>query len=101
MSGSLPARLVEVAGKAVFDEVKKYPTPPPFSGAIPGFAGATESDVGRRAVAAVLGQVVAELRDGFIDTDASVYGKGWKDAYLQVCNDLEVWAGVVERGEQA
>lgn len=56
VSGSIPLtqRLVEAAGEAVFDEARKWPTPPPFSGAIPGFTGATKQDVGRRAVVAML-----------------------------------------------
>lgn len=54
MSSDLARSLVVAAGKAVYDEIKKHPTPPPFSGAIPGFTGATQEDVGRVAVAAVL-----------------------------------------------
>lgn len=50
----LATRLVEAVGAAVFEEIKKYPTPPPFSGAIPGFSGATQQDVGRVAVVAAL-----------------------------------------------
>lgn len=56
VSGSTPLtqRLVEAAGEAVFNEIKKWPSPPPFSGAVPGFAGATKQDVGRRAAVAML-----------------------------------------------
>jgi hypothetical protein len=47
-------RLIEAAGSAIYDEIKKWPSPPPFSGAIPGFAGATKQDVGKVAVVAAL-----------------------------------------------
>lgn len=51
----LSQSLIDAAGKAVYDEIKKW-----WSGAVPGFAGATQQDVGRVAVAAVLETLAAD-----------------------------------------
>lgn len=78
----LANRLVTAAGEAIYDEIKKYPTPPPWSGAIPGFHGATRDDVGRVAAVAVL-MTLAE--SGQV---------AWAES-------LAGLAEVIEKGEQA
>lgn len=68
----LTQRLVEAAGEAVFNEIKKWPTPPPFSGALPGFAGATQQDVGRRAAVAVLMELAQSGQVAWADSLAGL-----------------------------
>lgn len=66
----IASKLIELAGTAIWDEIKKYPTPPPSSGAIPGLSGATKEDVGKVATLAVLRELARILSD-WTDEDYS------------------------------